>query len=155
MVAQAVRIRLCSEGDLEHFEELGSRHHLQYCRAEFSRGAEALTILVAVDSDDRPIGKVHLDFEAKARERAAVLIAASVRPSLQGHGIGTELMREAETFTCSRGFTAIVLGVEDANPRARRLYERLGYEAFATDNFVYLGAPVPNPGVWMRKALRC
>jgi ribosomal protein S18 acetylase RimI-like enzyme len=155
VVAQAVAIRLCSKLDLEHFDELGSPHHAQYCRAEFSRGTAALAILVAVDSDDRPIGKVHLDFEAKAREGAAVLIAASVKPSFQGRGIGTELMREAEAFTCGRGFTAIVLGVEDANPRARHLYERLGYEAFATDNFVYLGAPVPNPGVWMRKELEC
>jgi RimJ/RimL family protein N-acetyltransferase len=60
-----------------------------------------------------------------------------------------------EEFGRSRGFRAIVLGVEDSNPQARRLYDRLGYEAFAADDFKYLGAPVPNPGVWMRKELAC
>jgi ribosomal protein S18 acetylase RimI-like enzyme len=155
VVAQAVTIRLCSEEDLEHFDALGSPHHTQYCREEYARGAEALTILVAVGADDSPIGKVHLDFEARAAKRAAVLVAASVTPPLRGRGIGTELMREAEAFACGRGFGEIVLGVEDANPHARRLYERLGYEAFATGNFAYLGAPVPNPGEWMRKELEC
>jgi ribosomal protein S18 acetylase RimI-like enzyme len=153
VVAQAVEIRLCRERDLEHFDELGSPHHTQYCRDEFARGPQVLTILVAIDPDDKPIGKVHLDFESRAGERAALLVAASVTPSLRGRGIGTELMREAENFVRGRGYDSIVLGVEDANPRARRLYERLGYEAFATGEFVYLGAPVPNPGVWMRKEL--
>jgi hypothetical protein len=29
------------------------------------------------------------------------------------------------------------------------------YEPLATEDFKYLGAPVPNPGVWMRKELDC
>jgi ribosomal protein S18 acetylase RimI-like enzyme len=154
VVAREVTIRPCESRDLEHFEALGSSHHLRYCRDEFARG-DGLTILLAVDGDDRPVGKVHLDFATRAAERAAVLVAASVTPPLQGRGIGTELMRAAEDLVCDRGFGTILLGVEDSNPRARRLYERLGYEAVATDNFVYLGAPVPNPGVWMRKELEC
>ena len=114
-----------------------------------------MTILVAVDEDDVPTGKLHLDFETRRRQGDAVLVAAAVRPELQGRGIGTALMAAAEELTCTRGLRAVVLGVEDSNPRARRLYERLGYEAVAKGNFRYLGAPVPNPGVWMRKELDC
>jgi ribosomal protein S18 acetylase RimI-like enzyme len=114
-----------------------------------------VTILVAVDDDDLPMGKLHLDFVTRAAHREAVLIAAAVNPKLQSRGIGTALMGAAEELVCSRGFGGIVLGVEDANPRARRLYERLGYEAFGSDDFKYVGAPVPNPGVWMRKELEC
>jgi ribosomal protein S18 acetylase RimI-like enzyme len=153
VVAQRIRVRLCEERDLEHFGPFGSPQHLVYCRDEFARGREALAILVAVDSDDEPVGKVHLDFEARSKEGAAVLVAAAVTPSFRGRGIGTELMREAEAYVGGRGIRAIELGVEDSNPGARRPYERLGYEVFATDNFVYLGAPIPNPGVWMRKEL--
>ena len=98
---------------------------------------------------------MHLDFEERAREGVAVLLAASVTPPLQGGGIGTELMRAAETFVCSRGYLAIVLGVEDSNLDARRLYDRLGYRAFAVGDFPYTGAPTPNLGVWMRKDLEC
>jgi ribosomal protein S18 acetylase RimI-like enzyme len=155
VVTRATAIRACEERDIEHFAALGSPQHIEYCREQYARGENALTILVAVDEDEVPVGKLHLDFETRARKGDAVLVAAAVRPELQGRGIGTALMAAAEELTCTRGLGAIVLGVEDWNPRARRLYERLGYEVVATDDFKYLGAPVPNPGVWMRKELAC
>ena len=155
MVAQAVSIRPCETRDLAGFEALGSQHHVEYCRAQFDRGAQALAILVAVTEDGRPVGKLHLDFEARSDGDAAVLVAAAVVPQLRGRGIGTELMSAAEELVRRRGLHAIVLGVEDWNPRARRLYERLGYETVGTGDFRYPGAPVPNPGVWMRKELGC
>jgi ribosomal protein S18 acetylase RimI-like enzyme len=155
VVAQAVAIRPCEERDLERFDVFGTPQHVEYCREQYARGTSALTILVAVDGNDLPVGKLHLDFETHLASRTALLIAAGVAPEFRGHGIGTALMAAAEELVCSRGFEAIVLGVEDSNPRARRLYERLGYDAFATDDFKYVGAPVPNPGVWMRKALEC
>ena len=133
----------------------GSQHHADYCREQFRRGSEALTILLAVDDDDAPVGKVHLDFEAREHENAALLLAAAVIPALQGRGVGTQLIAAAEHLGCVRGLETVVLGVEDSNPRARRLYERLGYVVVGADDFVYVGAPVPNPAVWMRKELRC
>jgi ribosomal protein S18 acetylase RimI-like enzyme len=155
VVAQAVAIRACEERDLDHFDAFGAPTHVDYCRQQFRRGPAAVTILVAVDEEDRPVGKLHLDFETRASRRQALLVAAAVKPELQSRGIGTALMGAAEQLVCDRGFRGIVLGVEDFNPRARRLYERLGYEAFATDDFKYVGAPAPNPGVWMRKELEC
>jgi ribosomal protein S18 acetylase RimI-like enzyme len=155
VVAQGVAIRVCKDRDLEHFMRMGSPRHVQWCRDEFARGPAALAILVAVDADDDPIGKVHLDFEVRAVEGIAVLMAATVTPPLQRVGIGTQLMHAAEALACERGCYAIVLGVEDSNPDARRLYDRLGYEAFDVGDFPYTGAPTPNPGVWMRKDLKC
>jgi ribosomal protein S18 acetylase RimI-like enzyme len=155
VVAQAVSIRACEERDLEHFGVLGAPVHLDYCREQFARGPDAVAILVAVDDEDLPLGKLHLDFVTRSARREAVLVAAAVRPELQSRGIGTALMGAAEELVCRHGFDGIVLGVEDFNPRARRLYERLGYVAFASDDFKYVGAPVPNPGVWMRKELEC
>jgi ribosomal protein S18 acetylase RimI-like enzyme len=155
VVTQAVSIRPCEERDLRHFGKLGSARHVQYCRDEYARGPEALAILVAVDADDVPVGKVHLDFETRAAEGVAVLLAASVHPPLRGVGIGTELMHAAEALSCVRGYHTIVLGVEDSNPDARRLYDRLGYRVLAAGDFPYAGAPTPNPGVWMRKDLSC
>ncbi len=155
MVAQSVAIRICAERDLDHFGVFGAPVHVGYCREQFDRGPDAVAILVAVDGDDLPIGKLHLDFVTRASRREAVLIAAAVKRELQSRGIGTALMGAAEELVCERGFHGIVLGVEDSNSRARRLYERLGYAAFASDEFKYVGAPVPNPGVWMRKELEC
>ena len=121
-LTERVTIRACEPRDLAHFESFSSAPHLQYCRDEFARG-EALAILLAVDADDRPVGKLHLDFEVKADERVAVLLAAVVAPSLRGRGIGSELMHAAEGLVRDRGFGIVELGVEDNNPDARRLYD--------------------------------
>ena len=125
---------------------------MQYCRDEFARRDE-LEILVAVDGDNRPVGKLHLDFAAHASERVALLVAAAVAPARQRRGTGTQLMDAAENAVRERGLDTIELGVEDHNPDARRLYERLGYDVVGTSEFVYPGAPVPNPGVLMRKSI--
>jgi ribosomal protein S18 acetylase RimI-like enzyme len=155
VVARAIAVRECEARDLGHFDQLGGVDHTKYCRAQFARGPRALTILVAVDEKDTPIGKVHLDFEERADQNAAVLIAACVEKSARDRGIGTDLMAAAERHVCSRGVDTIVLGVEDWNTGARRLYERLGYVVIGNTDFKYAGAPVPNPGVWMRKELEC
>jgi len=155
VVIQAVPIRLCEERDLEHFHLLGGSDHVRYCREQFARGPQACAILIATDENDAPVGKVHLDLETRATSGEAVLVAAAVRRERQGNGIGTALMAAAEEHACARGLDAIVLGVEDFNPGARRLYERLGYEEFARDEFKYVGAPIPNPGSWLRKELVC
>src|SRR6266702_6091962 len=48
---------------------------------------------------------------------------------LQGLGIATMLIAAAEQRVRGRGLAFATLGVEDGNPRARRLYQRLGYQA--------------------------
>ncbi len=48
---------------------------------------------------------------------------------LQGLGIATMLIGAGEQRVRARGLAFAALGVEDNNPRARRLYERLGYKA--------------------------
>jgi ribosomal protein S18 acetylase RimI-like enzyme len=50
----------------------------------------------------------------------------------RGRGIGTALMAAFEKRARENDFKTISLEVIDANPRARRLYQRLGYEYVAT-----------------------
>jgi len=50
-----------------------------------------------------------------------------VAKALRSQGIGTQLLAAAETLVADRGYTRIGLGVDVRNPRARALYERLGY----------------------------
>ena len=51
----------------------------------------------------------------------------SVRPGLQGRGIGTLLMRAAEDWLRQRGIPKLNLMVRGDNAQARRFYETLGY----------------------------
>jgi ribosomal protein S18 acetylase RimI-like enzyme len=147
VVTLAVTVREAKERDLESFEALWTGPHVRWCREEFAR-SDAV-ILVAVDHDEL-VGKVHVEFgsEGIARIQAAIVV-----PELRGRGVGTRLLDAAERLARESVATAVELGVEDSNPPARRLYERLGYRVVGTDDFRYDGAPVPNPGVWMRKDL--
>ena len=49
---------------------------------------------------------------------------------LRGNGIGTALIEACEELARDNGYRQIGLGVAQANPRAARLYRRLGYAGF-------------------------
>lgn len=61
---------------------------------------------------------------------AGTLTQLTVHGALQSCGIGTILIRAAEQRIRARGLDQAELGVEESNPRARALYERLGYVAY-------------------------
>ena len=54
----------------------------------------------------------------------------ATHPRLRGQGLGSALIAALEDRIRSRGCRWATLGVEDDNPRARALYERLGYVRF-------------------------
>jgi ribosomal protein S18 acetylase RimI-like enzyme len=149
VTAEPITVRPCEERDLEHFGAFGSDLHVEYCRGELAHARKV--ILVAVSDDDMPVGKIHIHLDHA--EGTAWLEAAAVARPLQGQGIGTSLVNAAEALAAERGYRTVELGVEDSNPKARRLYERLGYRSVTRNDFQYVGAPVPNPGVTMRKEL--
>jgi len=61
---------------------------------------------------------------------AGTLWQLAVHGALQSCGIGTLLIQAAEQRIRARGLHRAELGVEECNPRARALYERLGYAAY-------------------------
>lgn len=52
----------------------------------------------------------------------------AVYPEYRGQGLGTKLLRIAEELASQSGKSGMSVIVSDANPGARRLYERCGYE---------------------------
>lgn len=56
-----------------------------------------------------------------------------VHAALHSCGIGTLLIQAAEQRIRARGLHRAELKVEESNPRARALYERLGYAAYASE----------------------
>jgi ribosomal protein S18 acetylase RimI-like enzyme len=61
---------------------------------------------------------------------AGTLWQLAVHGALQSCGIGTLLIEAAEQRIRARGLHRAELAVEECNPRARALYERLGYAAY-------------------------
>ena len=64
---------------------------------------------------------------------AGTLWQLAVHGALQSCGIGTILIQAAEQRIRARGLHRAELGVEEHNPRARTLYERLGYTAYGRE----------------------
>lgn len=56
-----------------------------------------------------------------------------VRKDCQRQGIATEIMSQLEREAINRGITTLTLGVDDFNGVAIKLYEKLGYVQFATE----------------------
>lgn len=83
---------------------------------------------------------------AEAEAGEFCIFSLAVRPEFQGRGIGTRLMRHAETRARQAGLAVCSLGVEVDNDGARRLYERLGYQVVATVRVPHLEARIGYPG---------
>jgi len=125
-VCLEVVIRPCRETDLPALEWFGlfARGLIRSVFEQHQRG-EALMLVAEVGGEAS--GQLWIDLQRRRAEGAGELWAVRVLPCLQGQGIATRLVAAAEQALRARGFRAAALTVEIDNPRARRLYERLGY----------------------------
>jgi ribosomal protein S18 acetylase RimI-like enzyme len=62
----------------------------------------------------------------------------AVRHDFRGQGIGSQLLNMIYEFAASNGFDHVRLEVVDTNPRAQKLYERVGFQAVKSEQFPYL-----------------
>ena len=87
--------------------------------------------LVVCPPSGHPVALCAVDY-AKSPS-AGTLWQLAVHGALQSCGIGTILIQAAEQRIRARGLHRAELGVEEHNPRARALYERLGYTAYGRE----------------------
>ena len=95
----------------------------------FEGGMRDATLLVAED-EGRPVGFVflehHTDYFTGRRHGHLGMIA--VTDAAQGRGAGAALLAAAEDWARAQGYDTLTLNVFDGNARARRAYERAGYQ---------------------------
>lgn len=128
-LAIPIEIRDLRLADLENLRWSGGRSHLKAMAVQLERVAAGLAAyLVACPPSGLPVGKLGIDYAAKPD--AGLIHQVAVHGALQSCGIGTLLMQAAEDRIRDHGRTHAELGVERSNPRARALYERLGYAAY-------------------------
>jgi ribosomal protein S18 acetylase RimI-like enzyme len=105
----------------------GTAAHLRSVASYLARVPSGeVEYLVVRGVNGTPVAKAGIDYaEAPG---VAVIMQLATHGDLQGLGLGTALIAAAEKRIRRRGFTVARVGVEDDNPRARALYERLGYQ---------------------------
>jgi ribosomal protein S18 acetylase RimI-like enzyme len=130
-----IEIRPLRDGDLDGLE-WDSEQAIQsdYVRKTLAEQGDDVVFLLAL-ANGQPVGRLGLDFGRKAGEGIVHLWAFSVLPSLQRVGIGTAMMRAAESLIAAapRGAADVEVGVEEWNHDAAKLFRRLGYHDEGTE----------------------
>lgn len=104
-------------------------------RAQQSPPAGRRTTLLVAWEEETPLGSGVIQWDGPTGERARETFSDAVeinhlyvQESARGRGIGTALIAEAERVIAAAGYSRVLVAVAEDNPRARALYERLGYE---------------------------
>jgi ribosomal protein S18 acetylase RimI-like enzyme len=122
-------IRDLTPEDLPSCAWSGSRSHLASIAEALERARRGeVEYLTACPPSGLPVAVGMIDYAGIPG--AGTLCQLSVHGALQSCGIGTLLIKAAEQRILARGLHRAELGVEESNPRARALYERLGYVAY-------------------------
>ena len=125
--AGSLRVDDLTAGDLSRIAWSGSSRHVQAVTEVLDRVSLGETEYLTVRAPDgRPVTIGGINYtEAPG---VGTIFQLSTHQQLQGFGLGTRLLAAAEERIHQRGVKVARLGVEDDNPRARALYERLGYQ---------------------------
>ncbi len=129
----AVRLvaRDASLVDLPDLEWTGSPTHLRAVEETIRRAwvDEVDVVVVVAERSGQPVALGAVGCRTDAYGELWML---STHPAWQSLGVGRFLIEALEQRVRERSRGAVRLGVEHDNPRARSLYERLGYRAVGT-----------------------
>jgi ribosomal protein S18 acetylase RimI-like enzyme len=108
-------------------------------RADFIRRLDTCTVSI-IDIEGPAAGCLWL----RATPESLHIVELQLVPKMQGKGIGSAVVQHVIQQGIDRG-VPVTLSVVAANPRAQRLYERLGFEVTGVDApFIHMCAPPRN-----------
>jgi len=124
-----VSVRDLTNEDLPACAWSGTATHLAHVARELDRAQRGEVDYLAVcPPSDLPVAIGMIDYQAQPD--AGTLSQLAVQAAWRSCGLGTVLIRAAEQRILAKGLDRAELGVEESNPRAHALYERLGYVAY-------------------------
>ena len=132
-VSLNVQFRLARADDLPKLEWYGQfTHFREVFRRTFREQRLGHRLMLIADCNHFPIGQIFMQVGPEAKNRT-YLYSFRVMDMFRGQGVGTRLIEEAETIALTYGYHAATIAAAKNNPRARQLYERLGYKVVAQD----------------------
>lgn len=131
-----IKIRTCQEADTTLLEKVlpsGKNNQWHLERLKNQQKGDSTYLIAFLDG--QPVGHLDLLWKPVGNETRNKYLnnhpeinALVVIPEMQSQGIGSKLISSAEELVRKKGFQKACIGVATDNPRARALYERLGYE---------------------------
>lgn len=131
-------------------QEVWSAAELAERLADADRDARAYLV---AEREGGLAGVLRLVRGERVATRHTAELGLTVARVWRGRGVGTQLMEAAEARGRRWGVRKLALGVFSNNPRARALYERLGYRAEGERRGHYLVGGVLHDEVLMAKWL--
>ncbi len=131
------------------FDWAALRKHRE--RLEKQEGGESLYLVAWIG--DLPVGHLLVKWQGTVDQPMASAIKDCpdvedlfVSPVYRSKGIGSRLLESAEQAAEEKGYARFGLGVSVDNPRARRLYLRLGYRETGTGRYETGGVYIDRDG---------
>ena len=166
---ETITIRKITYNDLPALEWGGKYTHFRRIYANaFQNQQKGNAVLWAVEFNNTGIiGQAFVQLIGSRPELAdgrirAYIYSVRIQSFYQNMGIGTKLMKHAEYDISQRGLLYATLNVGKQNLKARRFYERLGYQVISDEpgRWSYLDhfgqrQYVHEPAWRMQKRLRC
>jgi ribosomal protein S18 acetylase RimI-like enzyme len=138
--SRPVGIRVVTRSDLPALEWEGELTHFRRMFADTYERTERdeAVMWIAEMPGVGVVGQLFLSLSSGRSELSdgldrGYIYGVRVRAAQRNRGIGTQLMLAAETELIKRGFRYAMLNVGRDNPKAQRLYERLGYHVVAAE----------------------
>lgn len=151
-----MKIRIATSEDISHLTHLKKPqkeyhvkifHDNQIKRLKDMENEEA--IYLVAEEDNKIIAHLLLKMNGTSYEPAYPnMNDLYVAEEMRNMGIGSKLIQEAEKITKQKGYRKISLAVNPTlNPKAKELYERLGYQQ--TDTKPYLDGVYDGDEDWV------
>ncbi len=135
-----VHFRIAKREDLPALEWGGDYAHFRRLfREVYEASRQGKSIMWVVDLPGPGIiGQLFVQLSSARSELAdgatrAYLYSFRVKPAYRNHGIGARLLQVVEADLVKRRFQWVTLNVGRDNPRARRFYEKHGYQMVAAE----------------------
>lgn len=139
LLQMKVVFRRAEQTDLPKLEWYGEYTHFRRVfQKAFEDQKAGRRLMLLADVNGWPVGQVFIqlesadDFYTDGLKRG-YLYSLRVMDVFQRQGIGTALLREAESILIERGYHSVSIAAAKDNPGARRLYERMGFRVFTED----------------------
>lgn len=121
-----IDIRTLEIKEVDQAKWISGPRHRQYLKEAIYKSENGLSSFYGVFSGDELIAYCGIRYDTTTD--AGYMTMLTVNEKFQGQGIGTRFIEFLENKIIEYGRTFAELSVEENNPRAQKLYVRLGYK---------------------------